>query len=255
MLTHEAGVAKFVGSFSVLQSSHHQRDVTATTLDLDYEQRNWSVGGELELALASNLIAEMGAGYDLVEYLQTGNKPPREDFEGPTGRLGLIWEPASQWRIHASIGYKVRTPTMRELFGEALNRFLLNPDLEPERITTAEIGVEWQGERGAFYVIPFAQNLDVAIDQRTVPNPPGPSLRQRINLRGAEVRGVELGGMYELNDFWTVRGDATLSDVRRLRSSPTEFAASGREAASCLRVSLWIIKPLRGSAPQLNSNI
>ncbi len=217
LLTHDVGRAQLVGSFNFLESRHAQRDIIYVAgspppvlpAALDYRQRNWSVGGELEYRLTNPLVAELGLGYDSVDYVETGDKPPIRDVGSWTGRAGLIWSVDSHWHLRAAIGRKIRAPTMRELFGQALNRFLINPDLEPERIVTTEVGAEWQGVAGGFYVIPFYQKLDGTIDQRNV----GP-LRQRVNLVGSSVAGVELGGRYEFGD-WQISGDATYAEARR----------------------------------------
>jgi iron complex outermembrane recepter protein len=142
MLTRQFGHATLVASFSVLDSTHEQRDINyvagippATLPEpLNYAQRNWSMGGEFEYAFTQNFIAEVGIGYDRVEYVETGDKPSIDDAEGLSGRVGLIWAPTEEWRLRAAIGRKIRAPTMRELFGQALNRFLINPDLAPERM-------------------------------------------------------------------------------------------------------------------------
>ena len=217
LLIHDVGRARLVGSFNYLESHHDQRDITyaagapSPVLPpvLDYDQRNWSVGGELEYRFSDALVAEVGGGYDSVDYAETGDKPPIKDSGGWTGRAGLIWSVDGAWRLRAAIGRKVRSPTMRELFGQALNRFLINPDLKPETIVTSEIGAEWQGAHAGFYLIPFYQHLDDTIDQRNV----GP-LRQRINLVGSEVAGIELGGQYAIGD-WQISGDATYAEARR----------------------------------------
>lgn len=193
---HRSGPIVFAGSFNFLESTHRQRDIKyrdgrppAVLPDrLLYKQRNWSVGGEVEYDLSANLKAEIGLGYDVVDYVRTGDKPPVKKAQDWTGRAGLVFDPGDGWRLRGALGRKMRAPTMRERFGEDINRFMPNYDLKPEQILTAEIGVEWRGESGGFYVIPFIQDLDNTIDQRIVN-----ALRQRINLKGFTVKAVEMG--------------------------------------------------------------
>jgi iron complex outermembrane recepter protein len=218
LLKHQAGPLLLVGSFNVLQSTHRQRDMphaggsppTMGPEPLLYRQRNWSVGGEIEYQLSEALRAEIGAGYDVVEYVRTGDKPSVPDVDSWTGRAALALDAGRGWRLRAAIGRKMRAPTMRERFGEAINRFLPAPDLNPERIVTGELGVEWQGNGGGFYLIPFYQDLDGTIDQRRVG-----SRRQRINLVGSKVAGVDAGARWQPLANLSLAGDATWTRVRR----------------------------------------
>jgi iron complex outermembrane receptor protein len=130
---------------------------------------------------------------------------------------GLGYDLSDQWRLRVGAGYKTRSPTMRDLFGVALNRYLLNPDLTAERVINVEAGAEWSGLNASFAAIPFAQFVDNTIDQRNVG-----SLRQRINLRGSEIFGIEINGTAKLSEEWTVTGSLTASRVRRLRSTATD---------------------------------
>lgn len=218
LLQHRAGRALVVGSFNFLQSTHWQRDVgyrngappAALPGALIYRQRNWSVGGEFEYELTEQFRSEIGIGYDVVNYLRTGDKPPVEDAKGWTGRAGLVFEAGSGLRLRGAVGRKMRSPTMRERFGEGIGRFLPNPDLKPETIVTAELAAEWRGEKGGFYVIPFIQDLKDTIDQRTVSGK-----RQRINLQGSKAHGVEIGGEVRPVSHLTLAGSATWTHVRR----------------------------------------
>lgn len=222
LLQHRVGRALFVGSFNFLQSTHKQRDIgykngappSALPNALLYRQRNWSVGGEFEYELTDQLRSEIGIGYDVVNYLRTGDKPPVKDAEAWTGRAGLVFEAGAGWRVRGAVGRKMRAPTMRERFGEGIGRFLPNPDLRPETIVTAELGLEWQGDASGFYVIPFIQDLKDTIDQRTVSGK-----RQRINLLGSKVHGVEIGGAWRPVANLTLAGNATWTHVRRKGST------------------------------------
>ena len=72
--------------------------------------------------LTEQLRSEIGIGYDVVNYLRTGDKPPVEDAKGWTGRAGLVFEAGSGLRLRGAVGRKMRAPTMRERFGEDNSR-------------------------------------------------------------------------------------------------------------------------------------
>jgi iron complex outermembrane recepter protein len=220
LLTHRAGDVTFVGSLNLLQSTHRQRDVSVPAALsapswLAYSQHNLSLGGEIAWQINSRIVGEIGVGLDLVDYRRTGDKPTVSDIYGWTGRTGIIFDIGDGWRIRGSAGRKLRSPTMRELFGQTLSRFLINPDLRPERISTVELGVEWQGQSGRLFVIPFFQDVIDTIDQRNVGR-----LRQRVNLVGSHVIGLEMGGSWLWQRNWSVSGAATWSEVARKGVSP-----------------------------------
>ncbi|MEH3037965.1 MAG: TonB-dependent receptor [Sphingomonas adhaesiva] len=224
LLSQAAGEAvRLTVSGNVLDSVHDQRDIAFTGGAapailpgyLRYRQRNWALGGDAAVMLTPRLTAEAGGGYDRVDYLVTGDKPAIPAVGGWTGRAALAWEMPSGWRLRAALGRKIRAATMRELFGQALNRFLLNPDLQPERIVSAEMAAEWRGRDAEVFVVAFGQDLDGTIDQRNVGR-----LRQRINLTGSTVKGVEAGGAWRPAPGWSLGGNATFSRVRRKGAAP-----------------------------------
>ena len=223
LLKHVRGPATWIGSVNFLGSTHHQRDIryaggqppASVPAESRFSQRNWSVGAEFEWALTAKSMVDLGVGVDTVDFVDTGDKPPAKDVQGWNGRAGMLWDAGEGLRLRASLGRKLRAPTMRELFGQALNRFLDNPDLKPERIVTAELAAEWRRETFSLSVIPFMQNVKDTIDQRNVGN-----LRQRINLEGSRVRGVELSGDWQPAAHWRLTGNATWSDVSKDGTAP-----------------------------------
>jgi iron complex outermembrane receptor protein len=212
-------------SYNLLTSTHEQRDTRfvggtpppASSPWYTYRQRAISFGADFEHRFTDALVGELGAGIDWLAYTRTGDKPSIPDFVEPTVHGGVGYDLSDRWRLRVGAGYKTRSPTMRDLFGVSLNRFLLNPDLTAERVINVEAGAEWTSAHASFAAIPFAQFVDNTIDQRNVG-----ALRQRINLRGSEIFGIEINGTARLSEEWTVTGSLTASRVRRLRSTATD---------------------------------
>lgn len=211
------------------QSAHDQRDrpVTNGTAGdaprMEYAQRTGSAGATLEHTFAPGLRAEIGGGVDRVDFLKTADKPARDALTAPSFNAGLRFDAAprtdgSAWHARAAVGHKTRFPTMRELFGEALSRFLVNPDLRPEASWLAEMGVGWTTPRFSVEAMPFATFTDGTIDQENV-TVNGQRLRRRINLKGSRVLGIELAAAARLAP--AVRGTAHLTamDIRRLQDT------------------------------------
>ncbi|MEM6783620.1 MAG: TonB-dependent receptor [Bacteroidota bacterium] len=202
-----------------LTSLHRQRDqevaVDALAPELRYQQVLASAGGSYTHPLGRGWQATLGGSVDAMTLPQTGDKPARDPFSALSVLGGVRYtSPAAGWRVHASVGRKTRFPTMRELFGEALNRFLVNPTLEPESAWLAEVGVAL--ERGPVQVeaVPFLTVTANTIDRRSV-TVDGRRLRQRINLEGSYVLGVEVAARARFARHWSLGGHLTAMSARQ----------------------------------------
>ena len=170
-----------------------------------------------------------GLGLDRLDPDETGGRPSTGRFEAVNALLGVSWQASEPWRFRAAISRKHRMPTLRELYGAALNRFLPNPGLQPETVNVAEISARYRGERLSFELTPFYNRVEDTLDQRNV-TVNGQRLRQRINLAGSEILGVELRGEAVLSDQLRLEGHVLASRPRRLREpgGPAELYLSER---------------------------
>ena len=112
---------------------------------------------------------------------------------------------------------------MRELFGEALNRFILNPSLDTESSVLTEVAVGFGGETFSGEIIPFGTFTSGTIDQQSIlmAGETRPR-RQRVNLEGSRVLGVELVGTASVTEEITVDGHLTLMDVHVDQAAPDD---------------------------------
>ncbi len=202
-LQQPAGPGELRLALNVLTARHRQQDqpfdddggTLAAPPALTFRQHVWSAGTEYVWRPASRLELLLGGSLDGIATPRTGDKPARDpqvDFGLASGARYALDD---AWTLRASAGRKVRFPSMRELFGEALGRFLLNPDLRPESSLLAEAGVEGRSERLSGELVAFFNRTFDAIDQRSVlvPGEERPR-RQRVNLEGSRVFGVEAVG-------------------------------------------------------------
>jgi len=107
-------------------------------VNLDGEHATiWSVGGEDAIDLTGGWLVTAGLRYD--DHSRFGDVwSPRASISWRTGR----------WKLRASGGTGFRAPSIGELFYP----FSGNPDLEPERSTSYEVGAEYEvagGRAGA----------------------------------------------------------------------------------------------------------
>jgi len=164
---------------------------------------------------------------------QTGAITREENYADRSGteftpRLGLVWEINDAWRWSAAAYRAFRLPTLNEFYrpfrvGSVITE--ANPLLEPEHLTGAETGIEWQSDRASWRASFFAVEIEDAVANVTLGFGPGfvPGVgfvpnggvgRQRQNLDRVTITGVELGGDWRLARELIVRADYLYSDAR-----------------------------------------
>ena len=119
---------------------------------------------------------------------------------------------ARGWRAYASYGTAFKAPTFNELYYPSAS----NPELDPERSRSAELGVAWRGERASVRLDAFETRVRDLIAFDIVSFMPA-------NVDRARLRGLELGGDARWSD-WSVQGSLSLLDPEN-RSA----AAAGRD--------------------------
>ena len=116
-------------------------------------------------------------------------------------------------RLHASLGEGITNPSFFELFGFSPSSFIGNPQLQPEKSFSWEVGVEqalFDG-RAIIDVTYFDTNLE---DEIATVFDFSTFLSTAENLRGeSERKGVEVGGKYQINDVWHTNISYTYLDA------------------------------------------
>ncbi len=187
------GQGSVTGAFSLYSSTHRQVDEEVDVfapLKQKFRQNIYSVGAEY--SRPGTVTFTVGASLDGVSTPETGDKPPKGPAQTYSVMSGLSTEAIPGVRARVSVGRKVRFPTMRELFGEALGRFLVNPALGPEHSLLSEAGVMLERDGLSVELVGFFNRTYDTIDQRTVAVEGEEKLRrQRVNIHGSRVIGLE----------------------------------------------------------------
>ena len=188
-----------------------------------YEQHLWSGGTEIDVPLGASGRANLSGGvvYDRASTPLTGRRTPQAPFDDVGWRAGITYDLFTHTRLHASGSRRSRFPALRELYSGALNRFLANPDLEPETLLGFEAGVTVDRAIGripdaTLQVNGFHHDLEDAVVRIVLPDPDGRF--QRVNRDRIRSSGVELlGGIAFSSDVEravTLTGDATIQQIR-----------------------------------------
>ncbi len=194
-------------------AQHHQQEIDVLSAPSDVESQRYqsllhTIGGEVTSALEYPGHWAVGVSWDGMRTPETGDFPSDRGFNAYS--LNAEWHRSvgAASTLKVNVGSKPRFPTMRELFGTALDRFVVNPDLQSERTWMAEAGWMTRREGWQMEVMGFAQRTLDTIDQEII-EVEGMRKRQRINLDGSRVLGIEWSGLGAISRTLTFQGHAT----------------------------------------------
>lgn len=214
------GTHTLSGAVSAQDARHRQIDETfapgealTSAEDAVFRRRTYSLGAEYE-AVRGDVSVVLGAGGDVVQSLETGGRPSDGGFAAWSVIAAAEWRATDRWSLSAAAGRKPRLPTQRELFGEAIDRFVLNPDLTSETAMQLEASARYAGERITLTATPFGVITDDTIDQETV-RVDGALRRRRINLNGTRAFGADITGALALTDALSLTGHVSVLNLRR----------------------------------------
>ena len=235
--------------------SHTER--TGASGVRDFRQRLWSLGSEVEWrfddlpgweSLGATQL-NMGLSVDGTDTPESGGDPPRGRMGDWGGRLGLSSLTGGGFLLlHGGVSRRARFPSLRELYSDALGRFIPNPDLAPEVLTGMELGLTWDLPGIDLQVVGFHQVLSDGIVRIAVQTSEG-SKRQRVNRdrirsTGLEMvasggwRGLQYSGDLTLQQAWQIEDDSgvktrpeyepgVVGGLMVAASTPGEFRLSG----------------------------
>ena len=153
--------------------------------------------------------------------------------EHTTGNLAWGWAFAPQWRVTAGYGSAFKAPTFNELYFPGFG----NPELEPERSKTGEVGLAWRDDGMGVRLDLFDTRVDdlIAYDPALVT--PGRPFGQPNNIQRARLRGAELTADATLAE-WSLAGSVSVVDPENQQSGPNEGNDLPRRAKHSARLDL-----------------
>ncbi len=209
-----AGPVVLRGITFVTTSKHEQSDIDRlmapgeASAPQAFRNVLYSIGLELTSASSDEGHWAAGATLDGMSTPLTGDKPSSDPFRAASLNAEYVRVISEGLAVKMNAGSKPRFPTMRELFGTALNRFIPNPELKPERTWMAETGVEYFSENISFETVAFLQRTIDTIDQINVFDGEVRK-RKRVNLDGSRVYGLEFVSRVAPWDRLTIDGHLT----------------------------------------------
>ncbi|WP_185965170.1 TonB-dependent receptor plug domain-containing protein [Glacieibacterium frigidum] len=230
-LSNRIGPVDLRWSASYQRANHKQIDTPVPGVAgprLEYEQNLLSLGVEGDVALGDATKLTLGAAYDRAKTPLTGDKPDQPTQDAPAFSASLRHAFGDDLTLTVSGGRRTRFATPRELYGEALGRFLINTGLKPERAWLFDAELAYRQPKFSIVVNPFYSRGEDTLGQRMV-RVGNATLRQRFNLQGTKTYGVDAAVSAALTDriglalagtALSARADAGDSPFRRLPQRP-----------------------------------
>ncbi len=181
-----------------------------------YRQRFFSFGLEAEEPLLNGSSGSprarlsVGASVDYADTPETGGRPQRDPIWAWGARAGgTLALGRGNVLLNGGLSRRVRFPALRELYSGALGRFVVNPDLNPEVLAVAELGITGQDGGAEVQLVGFYQRLSDAIVRVSL----GDGQLQRQNRDIIRSAGVEALASYSFPSGVALAGDVTIKDV------------------------------------------
>ena len=161
----------------------------------------------------------------------------------PTARGGISAPVGGGFTLRSAAYLGWRMPTLNELFRPfraGLDATAANPDLDPERLSGAEAGVDYRAGPLRLSLAGFANRLKNAIANVTLGHgpgmfpgvgfvPAGGTYSQRQNVEAVKVRGLEAGADWNSGP-WSLHAGGSVTRARVAANGPAAFLDGLRPA-------------------------
>lgn len=184
-----------------------------------------------EITLTNRLMAYVGGRYDTWStegFIEKVSAPGayKNDYSSRSQthfspKASLVYRPADTTTVRGSIGNSFHTPNLRDTFGwwtpQTGYTYTPNPDLKPETVTSAELGVEQMVGGGTLLRATVYENRLKDLIYRTQSDA---LMEQGVaNAGSARVRGIELEVRHKLREGLTAFANVTYNDSRITENS------------------------------------
>jgi iron complex outermembrane receptor protein len=175
--------------------------------------------------------ATFQAGTRFTWQRQANGADPSRDDTAWTAFAGLVRPLGGGFELTANLGSGLRFPNLSERFFTGTTgrgQVIGNPDLEPESSLNVDLGVRRYGSK-AFWsaqvfhlrIADYIERIDSADDTRTF-----------VNLTSGTIRGLEVEGFYQLDDWWRLSWSGHFLDGEASDGSPLADVSSDRLQAT-----------------------
>ena len=205
--------ARFVGNYQGtehLQQEKEPQSFSAST-DLKYSQDLFSLGAEIDIPVSEELQVSLGSSYDRFQAPGTGDRNVQPNLSDWASNLIFEWHPDNNFYVSFGIGDRTRFPTLRELYGVALDKFIINPNLKSESAVLADLSLSWQSNEFPLSINStfWSTKINDAISKRQILEN-GKWFDQRYNIAGSRGKGFSFDAIYSVSDKMQIQFNGNL---------------------------------------------
>lgn len=225
------------------------------------EATTWALYAQDTFTVSDNLNLTYGGRFDAWRTANGASQKalglPTEQFDDRdaqslTGKAALVYRPRPGTVLRASAGTAFRSPSVFDLYRDtrlASGSLLLgNPDLEPERMKSWELGLRQDfGRRVGFDVAYFENRINGLIFRSVDPADPTGLTSRHFNAGRARTRGVEFGMTLRAGTWLTVRPTYTYSDPRIVENAGSPATVGKQVPFVATHVAAGSVTAARGS--------
>ena len=249
-LTRRMGEGSWLALQADTRYSRHRESLVVDGPEERYAQWLASLVAEAAIRPGTGWRLRGGAGYEFADSPGTGGEPARARSDAVVAHLRLERALGDRGELSISLSRRSRFPAMRELFSEALGRFVPNLDLAPERQDLLELGFSTHGENWRIGTIGFASWLNGAIEKVVIEHS---HQFTRVNLDNLRSLGIELMGEWRPRPGWTLSAHHTMLNVRRKVDGRYDGLAEDRPDYLSYLSALWMSPAGLSLAAELQS--
>jgi iron complex outermembrane receptor protein len=194
---------RLIGNYQT--TSHYQQDTNykplVTLPNEKYAQELMSLGAEFDISIKEKLRISLGSSYDHFKTPISGDKNPQPNLSDWASNINFEWKPEGSFYAIFSLGKRTRFPTLRELYGVALDKFIINPNLRPETAILADLTFSWFPEESPASITTtfWTTKISDAISKRQVIENNN-RYDQRYNISGSKGKGFSFEATYLFSD-------------------------------------------------------
>ena len=150
-----------------------------------------------------------------------------------TGKLGVVYKPADNGSVYAAVATSSKPPGSDfALSATAAN--VNNPNLDPQKATTFEIGTKWELLDRKLLVTAAAFRTQNKNELATA----DPVTGEVVQFGKTRVQGVELTATGQITPAWAVIGGIAYTNAKLLQGSATSTGAAVRYSPK-IAATLW----------------
>lgn len=176
-----------------------------------------------EVFLTEDLVLNAGGRYDYWKNydgsnLDTADSPVATEYESKTHdsfspKLGATYHVSPRTTLRGSVGKAFRAPSLYDLYRTYITTYSVyasNPDLDPEKVLSYEVGVEHRITPAASIAVTLYRSDAEDYIATITPDPENdPYYHEKANVGEVEIYGAETEFRYRITPAWSMAANFT----------------------------------------------